>query len=119
MSHIVVRRMIAAVAAPPRKPSSTPSSRTSTREHRNSQLPRCRLTRTVAATRYHLTIGAVNCQAGFAFRDYLSQDAPTVSRSEVWMGPGQPTLQLSLDVIMYENYDSCESSKDLRGYAAV
>ena len=111
--------MIAAVAAPPRRLLSTPSSRTSTREYTNGLSRRC-LTWTVAAIRYHLTIGAVNCQAGFAFRDYLSQDAPTVSRSEVWMGPGQPTLQLSLDVIMYENYDSCESSNGLScGHAAV
>eukprot|EP01052_Picozoa_sp_SAG31_P003000 SAG31_NODE_110_length_24476_cov_9.909654_17_plen_897_part_00 len=59
---------------------------------------------------YHLTVGAVNCQAGFMFRDYPSEDVVTVSRSEVWMGSGQPALQLSLDVIMYENYESSLTS---------
>ena len=45
---------------------------------------------------YHVTIGAVNCQAGFMFRDYPSEDAAAVDRSQLWMGPGQPALQLSL-----------------------
>lgn len=40
------------------------------------------------------------------FRDYPSEDAATVDRTQVWMEPGQPLLQLSLDVVMYENYDS-------------
>ena len=52
---------------------------------------------------YHATVGAVNCNMGFMFKDYPSEDRPTVDRNEVWMGPGQPHLQLSLDIVMHEN----------------
>eukprot|EP01051_Picozoa_sp_SAG22_P013707 SAG22_NODE_1566_length_4109_cov_1.659102_2_plen_157_part_00 len=56
---------------------------------------------------YHVTIGAVNCAQGFMFKDYgPSEDAPTVGRDQIWMGAGQPILQLSLDVVMHENYGS-------------
>lgn len=38
------------------------------------------------------------------FRDVPSKVTPTVSRSSVWMERGQPALQLSLDLVMQENY---------------
>ena len=55
---------------------------------------------------WHATVGAVNCDQGFMFKDYESEDGPTVGRSEVWLGRGQPALQLSLDLVMHENYRS-------------
>ena len=53
---------------------------------------------------YHAVIGAANCGSSFLFRDIPSLLPATVSRTQAWMGHGQPALQLSLDLVMQENY---------------
>jgi hypothetical protein len=53
---------------------------------------------------YHAIIGAANCGSSFLFRDIPSLLPATVSRVQAWMGHGQPALQLSLDLVMQENY---------------
>ena len=55
---------------------------------------------------YHATIGAANCGSSFLFRDIPSLLPATVNRSTAWMEHGQPELQLSLDLVMQENYDT-------------
>ena len=49
---------------------------------------------------YHAVIGAANCGSSFLFRDIPSLLPATVSRTQAWMGHGQPALQLSLDLVM-------------------
>ena len=53
---------------------------------------------------FHPTIGAVNCDNSWLFRDVPSYEKPTTDRSSTWLSRGQPQLQLSLDLVMQENY---------------
>jgi len=57
---------------------------------------------------YHVTIGAVNCGDGWQFTDaapsFLASESNLLT--EKLPEAKQPALQLSLDVVMHENYDT-------------
>eukprot|EP01052_Picozoa_sp_SAG31_P022007 SAG31_NODE_1730_length_7424_cov_28.201911_7_plen_273_part_00 len=61
---------------------------------------------------YHPTFGAVNCDSGYSFSDGFPGTEPTQVDRKVPVLPfnQQPALQLSLDVVMLENYGTSIAS---------